>query len=53
MCKARCWRWLFGNKIPIALRSAGVYGYHGMFFMSTSKKNFFYRKFPHLINKVD
>ena len=20
MCKERCWRWLFGNKIPISLR---------------------------------
>jgi hypothetical protein len=19
MCKVRCWRWLFGNKIPISL----------------------------------
>ena len=20
MCKVRCWRWLFGNKIPISLQ---------------------------------
>ncbi|KAJ1492390.1 diacylglycerol acyltransferase-domain-containing protein [Baffinella frigidus] len=30
----------------------GVYGYHGIFFMASSKKNFFYRKFPHLANKI-
>ena len=24
MCKVRCWRWLFGNKIPISLVQAAT-----------------------------
>ena len=24
MCKVRCWRWLFGNEMPISLYLLGV-----------------------------
>ena len=29
MCKVRCWRWLFGNKIPISLWEQALVEPHG------------------------
>jgi len=29
MCKVRCWRWLFGNEIPISVARQALAGFLG------------------------